>query len=44
VRAGSSYLALAEISTEAGRWIAVQFTKQDVRAYLPRAELELRSA
>ena len=44
VRAGSSYLALAEISTEAGRWIAVQFTKQDVRAYLPRAELDLRSA
>lgn len=44
VRAGSGYLALAEITTEAGRWIAVQFTKQDVRAYLSRAELDLRSA
>jgi hypothetical protein len=43
LRAGDSYLALAEIATESGKWIAVQFSKYDLRAYLPRTDVDLRA-
>jgi len=42
LRSGESQLALAEVVTESGRWIALELTKYDVRAYLPRADVDVR--
>jgi hypothetical protein len=44
MRGGDSRLALAEIATDGGRWIAVAFSRGDLRAYVPRADVDLRAA
>ena len=41
---GESRLALADITAEGGRWVAVQSSRYDRRAYVSRPDVDLRSA
>lgn len=41
--AGESRLALAEIAADGGRWVAIPFYRDDLRGYVPRAEIDIRT-